>query len=58
MRHIPASDTQQAGILTFEEALMPTSEADYDREAWLYVPDHYSEYRYILGTRGSRPLKG
>ena len=56
MRHIPASDTQQAGILTFEEALKPTPEADYDREAWLYVPDHYSEYRYILGTRGSRPL--
>ena len=23
---------------------------------WLYVPNHYSEYRYILGTRGQRPL--
>ena len=55
MRHIPASSTQDANILTFEDALRPTNE-DYDRRAWLYVPDHYSEYRYILGTRGSRPL--
>ena len=23
---------------------------------WLYVPNHYSEYRYILGTRGRKPL--
>ena len=55
MRHIPASDTQAIPILTFEEALQPTNR-DYDRSAWLYVPDHYSEYRYILGTRGSHPL--
>lgn len=55
MKHIPASDTFHTRILTFEEALKPTC-GDYDRSAWLYVPDHYSEYRYILGTRGSRPL--
>ena len=55
MRHIPSSDTFHAGVLSFEEALVPTA-ADYDRSRWLYVPDHYSEYRYILGTRGSRPL--
>jgi len=55
MRHIPSSETQHAEILTFEEALRPT-EADFDRSAWLYVPDHYSEYRYILGTLGSNPL--
>ena len=55
MRHIPSSDTQHTRILTFEDALRPTNE-DYDRGAWLYVPDHYSEYRYILGTRGRRPL--
>ena len=55
MRHIPSSDTQHAAVLTFEEALRPTND-DYDRAGWLYVPDHYSEYRYILGTRGSRPL--
>lgn len=55
MRHIPAADTQHTQVLSFEEALLPTNQ-DYDREAWLYVPDHYSEYRYILGTCGSHPL--
>lgn len=29
---------------------------DYDREQWLYVPDHYEDFRYLLGTRGERPL--
>ena len=55
MRHIPATDTVHAGVLPFEEALKPVAD-DYDREKWIYVPDHYSEYRYILGTAGSRPL--
>lgn len=55
MRHIPAGGTADAGVLTFEEALVPTA-ADYDREKWLYIPDHYCEYRYILGTRGTNPL--
>ncbi len=55
MRHVPSSDTFHAGVLSFEDALVPSAE-DYDREKWIYVPDHYSEYRYILGTRGVRPL--
>ena len=55
MRHIPATDTAHAGILSFEDALRPTS-WDFDRSRWLYVPDHYSEYRYLLGTRGRRSL--
>ena len=55
MRHIPSSDTFHAGVLSFEDALIPTAR-DYDRERWIYIPDHYSEYRYVLGTRGSRPL--
>ena len=55
MRHIPSSDTFHAGVLSFEDALKETS-ADYDRSRWIYVPDHYSEYRYILGTRGKKPL--
>ena len=42
-------------VLTFEEALRPAC-GDYDRSAWIYVPDHYSEYRYLLGTRGARCL--
>lgn len=57
MGHIPAGATSEIAILTFEEALRPTADsASYDREKWLYVPDFYSEYRYILGTRGQNPL--
>ena len=55
MRHSPSSDTAHAGVLPFEEALKPTA-ADFDRSRWLYIPDHYSEYRYILGTKGQHPL--
>ena len=55
MRHIPSSDTAHAGVLPFEKALKPTA-ADFDRSRWLYIPDHYSEYRYILGTKGQHPL--
>lgn len=55
MRHIPSSDTFHTPVLTFEEALIPTAE-DYDRSSWIYIPDHYSEYRYVLGTRGTHPL--
>ena len=28
----------------------------YDVNRWLYVPAEYTEYRYVLGTRGKRPL--
>lgn len=28
----------------------------YDREKWIYVPDHYLPYRYVLGTKGDNPL--
>ncbi|MBR1534090.1 MAG: DUF1643 domain-containing protein [Ruminococcus sp.] len=53
--HIPSSDTVEIEVLTFENALVSTSD-DYDKNRWLYVPDFYSEYRYILGTRGEKPL--
>ena len=53
--HIPSSDTLDIEVLTFENALVSTNES-YDKSRWLYVPDFYSEYRYILGTRGERPL--
>lgn len=56
MGHIPSGTTLEARVLTFEEALQPSAQADYNREKWLYVPDFYSEYRYILGTRGKNPL--
>ena len=53
--HKPACATAELRVLTFDEALRPTGAA-YDRSRWLYVPDFYGEYRYILGTRGIRPL--
>ncbi len=56
--HIPQGTTDALPLERFspalEAALRPTS--DYDAERWLYVPNRYSEYRYILGTRGERPL--
>ncbi len=55
--HIPTASTQELTILTFADAIVPRAEsAQYDREKWLYIPDFYSEYRYILGTAGSHPL--
>ncbi|MBQ3416471.1 MAG: DUF1643 domain-containing protein [Ruminococcus sp.] len=53
--HIPSSDTLDIEVLTFENALVSTNKS-YDKSRWLYVPDFYSEYRYILGTKGERPL--
>ena len=53
--HIPSSLTTQIEVLRFSDALVSTNDS-YDNTRWLYVPDFYSEYRYILGTRGERPL--
>lgn len=55
--HIPSSPSQTIEILDFETALSLSGQGDaYDRDEWLYVPDFYTEYRYILGTRGDNPL--
>ena len=56
--HIPSCQTNDLDILEFEPALMVANQpsADYDIAKWLYVPNFYSEYRYILGTRGKKPL--
>ena len=55
--HVPSASTQTLEILSFDEALARVSpQASYDREKWLYVPDTYEEYRYILGTVGENPL--
>ena len=56
--HIPTSDTALLDIDTFDEALARSNEKNdaYDVEKWLYVPNTYSEYRYILGTKGKKPL--
>jgi hypothetical protein len=55
--HIPQGASQTIDILSFEDALKLSGNGDeYDSEKWLYVPDFYTEYRYILGTRGKNPL--
>lgn len=56
--HIPVCETNELEILTFEDALKKEESdvTDYDKSKWLYIPDLYSEYRYILGTKGERPL--
>ena len=55
--HIPSGASQTVEILDFETALARSGHgASYDKERWLYVPDFYTEYRYILGTRGENPL--
>ena len=58
MGHIPSGTTADLTLLTFEEALRAanTPSPDYDIQKWLYAPNFYSEYRYILGTRGEKPL--
>ena len=58
MAHVPKGDTAQLELLTFQDALNAanTPSKDYDIEKWLYAPNFYSEYRYILGTRGKNPL--
>lgn len=55
--HIPVCQSQSISLLSFEEALARSgSNSTYDSSHWLYVPDFYAEYRYILGTRGQNPL--
>ena len=58
MAHVPASTTHEVEVLSFRDALASanTPSEEYDIEKWLYAPNFYSEYRYILGTRGSNPL--
>ena len=56
--HIPSTATTQLELVTFRQALEAanTPNPDYDITQWLYAPNFYSEYRYILGTRGKNPL--
>lgn len=58
MMHIPQGTTAELELVTFRQALEAanTPSDDYDIDQWLYAPNFYSEYRYILGTRGKRPL--
>ena len=55
--HIPQGQSQTIELLGFDEALAASGKSGgYDSGKWLYVPDFYTEYRYILGTRGKFPL--
>ena len=56
--HIPSTVSQEQTILRFSDALAEEQSTlhEYDAEKWLYVPCRYSEYRYILGTKGDNPL--
>ena len=56
--HIPKGTTLDLELVTFRQALEAanTPSGDYDITKWLYAPNFYSEYRYILGTRGQKPL--
>ncbi|MBO5952980.1 MAG: DUF1643 domain-containing protein [Oscillospiraceae bacterium] len=56
--HIPKGSTAEMELVTFRQALAAanTPSEQYDIETWLYAPNFYSEYRYILGTRGENPL--
>ena len=56
--HIPKGTTAELALVTFQEALAAadTPNEEYDVKKWIYAPNFYSEYRYILGTRGEKPL--
>ena len=56
--HVPSGDTQTLELVTFADALEAanTPSEDYDIRQWLYAPNYYCDYRYILGTRGQKPL--
>ena len=58
MAHVPSGDTALLDLVHFDDALAAAHRPspDYDYAKWLYVPNFYSEYRYILGTRGEKPL--
>ena len=55
--HVPCGSSSTLDIIPFESALSSSGKGScYDAEKWIYVPDFYTDYRYILGTRGRNPL--
>ena len=57
--HIPTAESTTLSIEPFEQALKEAKQQShirYNVNDWLYVPNHYTEYRYILGTTGKHPL--
>lgn len=45
-------------VLSFQDALIDSEKpnAAYDTNKWLYVPNTYLPYRYILATKGKKTL--
>ena len=58
MAHKPSVNTREFGDIGFHTALAAASQPSdaYDVGRWLFVPNTYTEYRYILGTKGTKPL--
>lgn len=57
--HIPHTDTKNIKVTDFESALEEYenhASGDFSADDWLYIPPYYSDYRYILGTKGVHPL--
>lgn len=57
--HIPQGSSHLIEIEEFYSALEKSEIQDhirYNVEDWIYVPNTYAEYRYILGTKGNNPL--
>ena len=56
--HIPETTTDLLELIPFRKALEEANAPNpyYDYGEWLYVPNFYCDYRYILGTRGKNPL--
>ena len=57
MRHVPTGELPglETDFETYLRRAMEPHEA-YDVGRWLFVPDTYTDFRYILGTRGNNPL--
>lgn len=57
--HIPQGSSHLIEIEDFYSALKKSEIQDhirYNVQDWIYVPNTYAEYRYILGTKGKNPL--
>ncbi len=56
--HIPEVLTSELELPPFEVVLAQSEQPNdrYDVTKWIYVPNEYRQYRYILGTRGENPL--
>ena len=56
--HIPEVLTSELELPPFEVVLAQSEQPNdrYDVTKWIYVPNEYGQYRYILGTRGENPL--